>query len=140
MARIQATFDPTSEESKHQVLDPVLQADVLVLDELGAQKPTQFVQDTLYLIINTRYCQRRTTLFTTNFRLKAAFQPESGGARSIQEREFIVDATEGRVTRHDLLTERLTPMLVSRIREMARPLVIETEDFRAQDQRKLVRR
>ncbi|MFP3941804.1 MAG: ATP-binding protein, partial [Thermoanaerobaculia bacterium] len=50
--QIQATFDPGSPESKSQILDPVVGADVLVLDELGAQKPTPWVQDVLYLIIN----------------------------------------------------------------------------------------
>ena len=67
--QIQSTFDPDSPESKRQVLDPVIKADVLVLDELGAQKPTAWVRDILYLVINTRYTERRPTLFTTNYRL-----------------------------------------------------------------------
>lgn len=108
--RIQSTFDPSSPESKHDVLDPVIQAPVLVLDELGALKPTPFVDDTLYLILNSRYTERRPTIFTTNFRLGSTPPP--------------------RGSEHDLLTARLKPMLISRLAEMARPVVIDAEDYR----------
>ena len=64
---IQASFDSDQVPSKSELLRPLLEADVLVLDELGSQKPTTFVQDTLYYIINTRYNEERTTIFTTNY-------------------------------------------------------------------------
>jgi DNA replication protein DnaC len=38
-----------------------------VLDELGSQKPTQFIQDVLYYVINSRYNTQRATIFTTNY-------------------------------------------------------------------------
>jgi DNA replication protein DnaC len=108
--RIQSTFDPSSPESKHSVLDPVIEAPLLVLDELGAQKPTPFVNDVLYLILNTRYTRRLPTLFTTNFRLDRAGAP---GA-----------------SEYDLLAARVPPMLVSRLYEMAVPVALEAADFR----------
>jgi len=108
--RIQSTFDPSSPESKHDVLDPVIEAPLLVLDELGAQKPTPFVNDTLYLILNSRYTRRQPTLFTTNFRLDRA--PAPG------------------VSEHDLLANRVPPMLVSRLYEMAEPVFLDATDFR----------
>ena len=108
--RIQSTFDPSSPESKHDVLDPVIEAPLLVLDELGAQKPTPFVNDVLYLILNTRYTRRLPTLFTTNFRL---------------DRVAAAGASE-----FDLLASRVPPMLVSRLYEMAVPVVLEAADFR----------
>jgi DNA replication protein DnaC len=46
---------------------PLLEVDLLVLDELGSQKPTTFVQDVLYYVINTRYNSELTTIFTTNY-------------------------------------------------------------------------
>ncbi len=64
---IQASFDNDSGTNKSEILRPVLEADLLVLDELGSQKPTQFVQDILYYVINTRYNEERTTIFTTNY-------------------------------------------------------------------------
>ena len=53
--------------SKSELLRPLIDADLLVLDELGSQKPSPFVHDVLYYVINSRYNDERTTLFTTNF-------------------------------------------------------------------------
>ena len=108
--QIQSTFDPSSPESKHDVLDPVMEAELLVLDELGAQKPTPFVIDTLYLILNHRYTGRLPTIFTTNFRLELA--------------------RDSNLAPSDLLTDRLTPALVSRLYEMAEPVTLDVADFR----------
>lgn len=64
---IQASFDSDEVPSKSELLRPLLEADLLVLDELGSQKPTTFVQDILYYVINTRYNDALTTIFTTNY-------------------------------------------------------------------------
>jgi DNA replication protein DnaC len=49
------------------VLRPVMEAELLVLDDLGAEKPSEWVEETMNLIVNTRYNERRPTLFTTNY-------------------------------------------------------------------------
>lgn len=64
---IQASFDSDEVPSKSELMRPLLEADLLVLDELGSQKPTTFVQDILYYVINTRYNDALTTIFTTNY-------------------------------------------------------------------------
>jgi DNA replication protein DnaC len=64
---IQASFDSDEAPSKSEIMRPLLEADLLVLDELGSQKPSLFVQDILYYLINTRYNAQRTTIFTTNY-------------------------------------------------------------------------
>ena len=64
---IQGSFDSDDAPSKSEILRPLLDVDLLVLDELGSQKPTTFVQDILYYVINSRYNDERTTIFTTNF-------------------------------------------------------------------------
>ena len=56
----------TAGESEMDVLRPVLDADILVLDDLGAEKTSEWVQETLGLVVNTRYSERRPTIFTTN--------------------------------------------------------------------------
>ncbi len=63
---IQASFDSDESPSKSEILRPLLEMDLLVLDELGSQKPSMFVQDILYYVINSRYNAQRTTIFTTN--------------------------------------------------------------------------
>ena len=127
ISRIQSTFDPSSEESKHSVVDPVLRAEVLVLDELGAQKPTPFVQDTLYLILNTRYNQKRATIFTTNFRMRRGAPARPAGLGAAGEAPSLDDAG---LARQDYLADRLSPSLLSRLHEMAKLVSIETEDYR----------
>ncbi len=118
--QIQATFEPGAVASKSGILESLIGAELLVLDELGAQKPTPWVQDLLYLLINSRYTERRPTLFTTNFRLEAppvAVQLDRG-APSLAEGP-------------ESLAYRLPPTLVSRLFEMARPVVLDAaEDFR----------
>jgi DNA replication protein DnaC len=129
ISHLQSTFDPSSEESKHQLLDPVLNAEVLLFDELGAQKPTPFVQDVLYLIINTRYATGRRTIFTTNFGLRADAAAEK--TRDLESREPQPwDLSSRATSHHNLLSERLSPMLISRVREMTQLIEIYTQDFR----------
>src|SRR5258705_10877016 len=64
---IQDSYNPVSQTSEMHLLAPVYQAEVLVLDELGATVPTNWVRDTLYQIINTRYNNKKLTIFTTNY-------------------------------------------------------------------------
>lgn len=120
--QIQATFQPGSPGSKSEILEAVTEAELLVLDELGAQKPTPWVQDVLYLVINTRYARRRPTIFTTNFRLDA-------GPRHA-DREAQLDRGAAPVGLESL-GHRLQATLVSRLFEMARPILLDgVEDFR----------
>lgn len=134
--QIQSTFDPGSSESKRQVLDPVIRADVLVLDELGAQKPTAWVRDILYLVINTRYTERRPTLFTTNYPLERPGGGVSAEPRSLDRGPDVPAAFRGA----PLLEERISIQLVSRLFEMATPVVLDAVgDFRIQIQAGQVR-
>lgn len=136
--QIQSTFDPGSQESKRQVLDPVIHADFLVLDELGAQKPTPWVRDILYLVINTRYTQRRPTLFTTNYYLErpagapaparpAAHRVHGGFDRELDrmERTSGEPGSPGGGDRLPLLAERIQAQLVSRLFEMTQAVVLD---------------
>ncbi len=118
--QIQSTFDNSSTQSKASILTPIVDAELLVLDELGAQKPTEWVRDTLYLIMNTRYTRRLPTIFTTNYRLESPTPPKPGMGGD-------------RVRKEDqaLLSTRLSDLLVSRLYEMAQPvkLTINSADW-----------
>lgn len=43
---------------------------LLVLDDIGAEKPSEWVRETLFVLINYRYEHQLCTLFTTNCRLE----------------------------------------------------------------------
>lgn len=118
---IQNSFDPTSSSSKQKLLDPVVGAEVLVLDELGAQKPSPWINEILYLIINSRYTRRSPTIFTTNFRLEPDASPDH------------LDRSPGSRT-YSSLSSRISPSLLSRLYEMATPVEIDVEDFRREVQ------
>lgn len=64
---IRQTYDPVVQATESDVLRPVLEADLLVLDDLGAEKTSAWVDETLNLIVNHRYSERRFTLFTSNY-------------------------------------------------------------------------
>jgi DNA replication protein DnaC len=100
---IQASFDSDEVPSKSELLRPLLEVDLLVLDELGSQKPTTFIQDILYYVINTRYNDERTTIFTTNYQ-------DEGEKES--------------------LTDRISGRLRSRLFEMASKVPMDGRDYR----------
>jgi DNA replication protein DnaC len=64
---IRSTYDPSIRTTELEVLRPVMTADLLVLDDLGAEKTSEWVEETLNLIVNTRYNERRLTIFTSNY-------------------------------------------------------------------------
>lgn len=64
---IRSTYDPSIHTTEVAVLGPVMHADLLVLDDLGAEKTSEWVEETMNLIVNTRYNERRLTIFTSNY-------------------------------------------------------------------------
>lgn len=65
---VRDTYSGGAEATELEVLRPVLEAELLVLDDLGAEKKSEWVDETLGLVVNTRYSERRVTVFTTNLR------------------------------------------------------------------------
>lgn len=63
---VRETYNRSVDETEMDVLRPVLEADVLVLDDLGVEKTSEWVHETLGLVINTRYNARRATIVTSN--------------------------------------------------------------------------
>lgn len=63
---VRDTYNRSVEETEMEVLQPLLAADLLVLDDLGAERTSEWVQETLGLVVNTRYNANRPTIFTSN--------------------------------------------------------------------------
>ena len=80
LKQVQNSYNAQVRETELEVLRPVFEAEVLVLDELGASKPTDWVWDTVAHILNTRYNDRRTTIITTNYANAGPLGTESGDA------------------------------------------------------------
>jgi DNA replication protein DnaC len=47
-------------------MDAVKNADFLVLDDLGSERPTEWVQERIFVIVNHRYREALPTVFTSN--------------------------------------------------------------------------
>jgi len=118
LKEIQNSYNSTVQTTELDVLRPVFEADVLVLDELGAVKPTEWVWDTVSLILNTRYNDNRTTIITTNFedQAAAAVAGSLSPARS--------------ATRPETLGDRIGERMRSRLHEMCRVISLDGADFR----------
>ena len=64
---IRSTYNPVVRTAEMDILRPTMECELLVLDDLGKEKPSEWVEDTLNLIVGTRYNQKRLTIFTTNY-------------------------------------------------------------------------
>ncbi len=103
-----------------EVLQPVFRAEVLVIDELGAAKPTEWVWETVAHILNTRYNDKRTTIITTNY---PNLPP--GGAGQGAAREEARQAL-----REETLGDRIGERMRSRLQEMCVPVEMRGPDYR----------
>lgn len=61
--------EPVGLISKGQTLEQLIDAPLTVLDDLGAERPTEWVRERLYVIINERYENERPLLVTSNLTL-----------------------------------------------------------------------
>src|SRR5271157_4549963 len=66
MDRLRATFGKDSDESQDELLKVITQVPFLVLDDLGVEKPTVYVLERLYLIIDKRQRDGLYTIFSSN--------------------------------------------------------------------------
>jgi DNA replication protein DnaC len=105
---IQNSWNSQNSTTELQVLEPVFNAEVLVLDDLGSVKPTDWVWDMVSMVLNTRYNQKRMTIVTTNFENLPA---GSGGAGMT-------------------LGDRIGDRMRSRLLEMCREVKMQGADYR----------
>jgi len=112
LKEIQDSWNPVSQSSEMTLLEPVLNTEVLVLDELGAQKPSDWVRDQVAYVLNYRYNENKVTIVTTNF--------------------LDYDADDSKPGRADSLTQRIGPRIRSRLFEMCKTVKMDGKDFRAE--------
>jgi DNA replication protein DnaC len=102
---IKATYQPNSSITETEILGRIYYVDVFILDELGAEKTTGWVRDTLMTILNKRYNDQKTTIITTNF-------------------------TDISSNDEDSLEERIGSRLRSRLYEMCNTIELTGKDYR----------
>lgn len=119
LKEIQDSYNPVSQTSEFRILQPVLDGEVLLLDEVAALNPSDWVKETLAHIINSRYNQKRVTLITTTLRFDAT--PGRGG----------VGAPSGDlVSSVERTLAQLGITLRSRLYEMCKLVEMDSDDYR----------
>jgi DNA replication protein DnaC len=119
LKEIQHSYSPQVLTTELEILRPVFEAEVLVLDELGASKPTEWVWDTVAHILNTRYNDKRTTIITSNYADAPAGGTGGGTGTAAQ-----------RAMRDETLGDRIGERMRSRLAEMCVTVQMNGADFR----------
>ncbi len=122
---IQNTYSDKSNISEQAVLHPVLNKEVLVLDELGSQKMSDWVQDMLMYVINQRYNEDKITIFTSNY-----FDRPSPVNKNKVSKNYGKRASAGESNKEQSLGDRIGFRLRSRLVEMCKFISVEGDDYR----------
>lgn len=125
LKQIQDSYNPSVQATELGLLQPVFKTEVLVLDDLGSVRPTEWRWDTVRLILNTRYNDNLTTIITTNF----ADEPAVGAIDADAPRSESFSAARA-AAREDTLGDRIGERMRSRLHEMCRIVRVEGDDFR----------
>ena len=115
---IQSSYNPVSQTSEMDVLEPVVGVEVLLLDDLGSAKPSAWALDTVGYILNSRYNENRVTLLTTNYLDRDPAAPVRMPSGKALERV------------EDGLADRIGQRIRSRLYEMCRKIEISAPDYR----------
>jgi DNA replication protein DnaC len=116
LEQLQESYDPVAQRSKAEILQPVLDVEVLALDDLGARRVSDWVEDTVTYILNHRYNQKKPTLLTTNL-------PDT-------EEDAKERSPSGKYRVSDTLRDRIGLRIYSRLFEMSEKVPIHAEDYR----------
>jgi len=120
LKEIQASYNPVNQSTEMSVLEPVLKAELLLLDDLGASKPSAWALETVGHILNSRYNEKRITLITTNYL----------DGESAQRARSVLPSGEAVVNTEDTLADRVGQRIRSRLYEMCRTVEIFARDYR----------
>jgi DNA replication protein DnaC len=115
---IRESYNPVSHTSELRVMGPVLDVEVLMLDDLAASDPTDWVRETLTHIINSRYNEKKVTLITTTL------------ASERVRRSAVKMPSGNSIPEIDRSLAQLGPTLSSRLYEMCKLVEIKSKDFR----------
>lgn len=113
---LQSSYAKDTPITELTVLHPVLNTEVLVLDELGASKMSPWMQDTLAHILNNRYNEKLATIITSNW----------------MDLELLETANKESKQKEETLDDRIGHRLRSRLYEMCETVPIQSSchDYR----------
>lgn len=153
LKHIQESYNPSTHVTELQVLRPVFDAEVLLIDDLGYIRPTDWVWDTVALILNRRYNSKKTTIITTNYANRpAGYRPprkskkpmdpnsqknnseldehEVSGSSSERDTKSQDETDAENAMREETLGDRIGERMRSRLAEMCVEVHLKGTDLR----------
>ena len=143
LKEIQDSYNAESQSTEMGVLEPVLKAEIFILDDVGSSKPSPWALETVGHVLNTRYNEKRVTLLTTNYLDEESAQSRNAesGSTAVSPRGNVAfpdsyrsgrlpSGEPMRATGEDTLTERVGRRIRSRLYEMCRTVKISAPDYR----------
>jgi DNA replication protein DnaC len=131
---IQASYNPERASSEMSVLEPVLKTEVLLLDDLGASKPSPWALDIVGHILNVRYNEKRVTILTTNYLDSPAEAPSVPAAARDRKpdgaRPLRLPSGQSTEVHEETLADRVGQRIRSRLYEMCRTVELYAPDYR----------
>ena len=124
---IQKSYGEAGEQTESRIVRPLLGVEVLVIDDLGCIRPSDWVRDTIGYILNSRYSeasrdltQPRCTIITSNY-----FDATTSKEARDPSGRLVVNRT-------DSLADRIGERMRSRLYEVCRTVEIDRSmpDFR----------
>lgn len=155
--RIRESYDPDSRSSESEVLGPVLNTELLLIDDLGANRYTEWSEDTITYVLNHRYNEKKATILTSNLpdisesapeqqaRAKSGAEPPQSRPAPFRYEDEQISRTKpaaeasagfrqktaaGKYRLADTLTDRIGLRVRSRLYEMCDVVTIYADDFR----------
>jgi DNA replication protein DnaC len=117
LRRLQYSYGPNSPETEREVMVPLSEVELLVWDDLGTGRPTDWVRETIRTVLNHRYTYNKQTILSTNWPLK----PQTAKSPTSRTKTDAMQNT---------LAERIGQRLFSRIMEMCEIIEMDGPDFR----------
>jgi len=102
LGRLKRSYSEETQEEEWRILDELCKVPLLVIDDLGKEKVSEWVEQTLYQVVDSRYREEKPLIVTTNF------NPDKLGGRYPE----------------------IGPAMMSRIAEMCDPIFVGGEDRR----------
>ncbi|MEJ2083785.1 MAG: ATP-binding protein [Acidobacteriota bacterium] len=118
LRRLQYSYGPDSPDTEREVMIPLMESDLLIWDDLGTGRPTEWVRETTRMVLNYRYTNRKHTILTTNWPLRVEPRNASLGRSAEQT-----------------LEERIGTRMFSRLMEMCEVLEVDGPDARPEIQK-----
>jgi DNA replication protein DnaC len=132
LREMRQSYNPQVQATEWDVLRPVLETEVVLLDDLGSSATqSTWERDTVAYILNKRYSDERTTLITTYLLDRpspiAEQTPENPSPNFARNKNL----DEARAALRDrTLGERIGDQMRARLHEMCRKVEIQARDFR----------